>query len=103
MNMKLRKGDSVKIAMGKDKGRVGKIEKIYPKENKVLVEGVNQYKRHLKSRTQNQKSEIVTLTKPLPVSAVALVCPKCNKVTRVGFRIEKDKKERFCKKCEKSI
>lgn len=108
--MKLRIGDNVKISMGKDKGKVGKIEKVYPKENKVLVEGVNQYKRHLKSRTQNQKSEIVTLTKPLPSSAVALICPKCNKVTRVGFKIEKDlprgkagKKERFCKKCEKSI
>ncbi|HKC14412.1 MAG TPA: 50S ribosomal protein L24 [Patescibacteria group bacterium] len=101
--MKLRKGDSVKVVSGKDKGKVGKIEKIYPKENKILVEGVNQYKRHLKSRAQNQKSEIVTLTKPLPVAAVSLICPKCNKTTRVGFRVEKGKKEMFCKKCEKAI
>lgn len=101
--MKLRKNDSVKVVSGKDKGKVGKIEKIYPKENKVLVSGVNQYKRHLKGKAQGQKSEIVTLTKPLPVSAVSLVCPKCNKVARIGFRIEKTKKERFCKKCEKTI
>lgn len=101
--MKLKKGDNVKIVLGKDKGKVAKIEKIYPKLHKVLAEGVNQYKRHFKSRVQNQKSEIITITKPLPVSAVALVCPKCNKVTRIGFEIIKGKKGRICKICRKSI
>lgn len=101
--MKLKKGDSVKVSLGKDKGKIGKIQEILPKENKVLVEGVNQYKRHVKGRVQGQKSEIVTLTKPLPVGAVSLVCPKCNKVTRIGFSIEKGKKERICRKCEKAI
>lgn len=101
--MKLTKGDSVKVVAGKDKGKVGKIDRVYPKEGKVLVENVNQYKRHLKKKSQGENSQIVTLTKPLPVSNVSLICPKCNMVTRVGLRLEKGKKLRFCKKCEKII
>lgn len=101
--MKLRKGDSVKVVAGKDKGKVGTVEIVYPKEDKALIGGVNQYKRHVKGRAQGQKSEIITLTKPLPVAAVSLICPKCNKVTRIGYRMEKDKKVRFCRKCEKTI
>lgn len=101
--MKLVKGDSVKVLAGKDKGKVGKIDKVYPKDNKVLVENVNQYKRHLKKRTQNEESQIVTITKPLPVASVSLICPKCNKLTRVGFKTEKGKKTRVCKKCQKAI
>lgn len=101
--MKLIKGDSVKVVAGKDKGKIGKILSVYQDDQKVLVENVNQYKRHLKKKTQNDSSQIVTLTKPLPVSNVSLICPKCNKVTRVGFKIEKEKKIRFCKKCGKEI
>lgn len=100
---KLKKGDEVKVVAGKDKGKTGKIEEIFTKQNKVLVSGVNQYKRHMKARSQNQKSEIITLTKPLPVANVALVCPKCHKPARVGFLMEKDKKVRICKKCKKTI
>ncbi len=101
--MKLIKGDSVKVVAGKDKGKVGKVEKVYPRDGKVLVSNVNQYKRHLKKKTQNENSQIVTLTKPLPVANVSLICPKCNRLTRVGIRIEKDKKIRFCKKCDKAL
>lgn len=101
--MKLRKGDNVKVVLGKDKGKIGKIEKVYPKDLKILVEGVNQYKRHIKGRAQGQKSEIITLTKPLPVASVSLVCPKCNKVSRVGFEIGKTGKVRICSNCKKTI
>lgn len=101
--MKIKKGDNVKVIVGKDKGKTGIVERVFPKDSKVLVTGVNQYKRHLKSRARGQKSEIVTLTKPLPSSSVALVCPKCTKSTRVGFMIVNDKKVRFCKKCEEVI
>jgi large subunit ribosomal protein L24 len=97
--MKLIKGDLVKIVTGKDKGKTGKIEKVLTKETKVLVEGVNQFKRHLKARQQGQKSEIVTITKPLASSSVALICPKCKEQTRVGYTISKDTKQRICKKC----
>ena len=101
--MKLKKGDNVKIVLGKDKGKEGKIEKVFGKIGKVLVTGVNQYKRHLKARSQNQPSEIVTITKPLPLQNVALICPHCKVQTRVGFRIEKNDKIRVCAKCDKKI
>ena len=101
--MKLKKGDSVKIVLGKDKGKEGKIEKVFGKIGKVLVTGINQYKRHLRARSQNQPSEIVTITKPLPLQNVALICPHCKVQTRVGFRIEKNDKIRVCAKCDKKI
>jgi large subunit ribosomal protein L24 len=101
--MKLKKGDSVKVIRGKDKGKDGKIDQVFPKLGKVLVSGVNQYKRHLKARSQTKPSEIVTLTKPLPEENVILVCPKCHKETRVGYKIEKNVKTRICKKCNSEI
>lgn len=102
--MKIKKGDNVKVLIGKDKGKVAPVEAIYPAREMVLIAGVNEFKRHVKSRAQNQKSEIVTITKPLPVSNVALICPKCKKPTRIGFEIKKDgKKVRVCRKCNKEI
>lgn len=101
--MKLIKGDEVKIVLGKDKGKTGKVEKVFAKTNSVLVAGVNEYKRHMKARTQGQVSEIVTITKPLAVAKVQLVCPKCKKITRVGYTITAGKKARVCRKCGKEI
>ena len=101
--MKLKKGDLIKVIRGKDKGKEGKIEKTFPKVNRVLVNNVNQFKRHLKARSQNQPSEIVTLTKPITVTNVSLICPKCHLQTRIGYRNEKDKKVRICRKCEAEI
>lgn len=101
--MKIIKGDTVKVVRGKDSGKSGKVEKILSKEQKVLVVGVNQYKRHMKARSQTQPSEIVTLTKPLPVANIAVVCPKCHQPTRVGYVIEKEEKYRVCKKCKQRI
>lgn len=102
--MKLLLGDTVKVIRGKDNGRTGKIEKVFPRAAKVVVEGVNQYKRHVKSKMPGQKSEIITLTKPLPVSNVMLQCPKCKKTARVGYKILKDgNKARFCKKCKAEL
>ena len=101
--MKLKKGDTVKILKGKDKGKTGKIERIFPNAGSVFIPGINQFKRHLKSKARNQKSEIVVITKPMPSASVALLCPKCTKTTRVGFQIVNDKKVRICKKCEEII
>ena len=101
--MKLKKGDNVKVVKGKDKGKSGKIDKVFSKQDKILIEGVNLYKRHMKARSQNQPSEIITIIKPLPVANVVLVCPKCHKETRIGYKIEKDKKSRICIKCESKI
>ena len=101
--MKLKKGDTIKVLIGKDKGRSGKIDKVFPKSDSVLIEGLNQFKRHVKAREKNQKSEIVLITKPMRASKVALICPKCKKPTRVGFKIEKEIKIRICRKCNKEI
>lgn len=101
--MKIKKGDNVKVIRGKDKGKTGKVEKVFPKLGKVLIPNVNLFKRHLKARSEKQPSEIVTLTKPLPEESVALVCPKCHKITRVGFKLEKDVKSRICRKCKSEI
>lgn len=97
--MKIKKDDQVKVIKGKDSGKLGKVEKVFSKEGKVLVEGVNQYKRHIKARMQGQKSEIITLTKPLPVTNVLVMCPKCKQPTRLGVKVLKDGKVRVCKKC----
>lgn len=101
--MKLKKGDEVKIVRGKDKGKTGKIERVFPKVDKVLVNGVNQFKRHLKKRDENSQSEIMTLTKPLTVTNVSLVCPKCHLTTRVAYKVEKQGKVRICSKCKAEI
>lgn len=101
--MKFKKGDEVKVIKGKDRGKTGKIEKVFPKDNQVLVSGVNQYKRHLKARSQRQPSEIVTITKPLYVANIMLICPSCHLPARVGFITNEDKKKRICKKCEQAI
>lgn len=101
--MKLLRNDEVEIVKGKDKGKRAKIEKVFSKEEMVLIPGANLYKRHFKSRMQNQPSEIREITKPFAVSNVALVCPHCKKITRVGYKIEKKEKLRICRKCNKKI
>ena len=101
--MKLKKGDSVKVVSGKDRGKIGKIEKVFGKIGRVLVTGVNQYKRHLKARSQGQSSEIVTITKPLPLQNVSLICPHCKVQTPIGFLLSKNGKIRVCAKCDKKI
>lgn len=101
--MKLKKGDTVKILIGKDKGKAGQVEKIFRSSDSVLIPGVNEYKRHVKSRERGQKSEIVTITKPVPAANVALICPKCKKPTRIGYKTINGKKVRICKKCGKAI
>lgn len=101
--MKFKKGDEVKIVRGKDRGKTGKIEKVLPKKNQVLITGVNMYKRHLKARSQREKSEIVNITKPLPVGSVMLICPSCHLTVKIGFSFSNGEKKRICKKCEQAI
>jgi large subunit ribosomal protein L24 len=101
--MKFKKGDTIIVTIGKDKGRKGKIEKVFPKERTVLVPGVNMYKRHMKQRDAQHPGGIVDVSRPLALSKVALVCPKCNQATRVGYMVTKDDKIRVCRKCDQSI
>lgn len=102
--MKIHKSDKVKIITGKDKGKTGKVEKVYPKKGKLLVAGVNIYRKHLKPRGEKNPGGIVDISKPIDVSNVVLICPNCNKETRIGYSIDKKGgKTRICKKCGKGI
>ena len=100
--MKFKVGDTVKITAGKDKGQEGKIEKIFPKEKTVLIPTINLFKKHVKGMGE-VKSGIYDIPRPLPFSKIALVCPKCKKTTRVGFRVLEKEKIRVCRKCGKEI
>lgn len=99
---KFKINDTVKITTGKDKNQTGKVTKILFKENKVIVEGKNTYKKHIKAKG-NQKGEVVVLERPLFVAKIALICPKCKKQTRVGFNGESKNKVRICLKCKQII
>jgi len=101
--MKLKVKDTVKVTLGKDEGKTGAIEKVLPKKNSVIVKGVNMYKKHLKSQGEKKPGGIIDITKPLNVAKVALMCPKCHKITRVGYQGFGRKKVRICKKCTQPI
>ena len=92
----------MKVMTGKDKARVGKVEKVDPIVLAVYIPEINLYKKHVKAYP-GQKGGIYDIPRPLAFSKIALVCPKCKKVTRVGFRVTKDEKLRFCRKCKKLI
>lgn len=101
--MKLKTGDNVKVVKGKDKGKSGKIIQVFASAEKVVVEGVNKFKKHLRTRKEGTKGQIIEFSAPLFAANVRLVCPACGKMTRVGFKMESDKKVRYCKKCKALI
>lgn len=103
MSMTVKKGDNVVVITGKDKGKTGKVLEVFPKDNKVLVDGVNIVTKHKKARTQQEKSEIVKKAAPFEASNVLVVCPVCGKATRVAHKEINGKNARVCKKCSASL
>lgn len=101
--MKIRKGDSIIITSGKDKGKQGKVERLYPKKDLVLVPGLNIFKKHLKKRDEKQQAGIIDFPRPIPVGNLAIICPRCKKPTRIGFNQSKSEKVRICRKCQQPI
>lgn len=101
--MKIKKGDNIIVLAGKDKGKKAKVLRALPKENKVIVEGVHVVKKHQKATQRGKKGETIEKTLPIHVSNVALVDPKENKATRVGYKKEGDKKVRIAKKSGQKI
>lgn len=101
--MKIKKGDNVIVLKGKDKGRKGKVQQAFPREGKLIVEGMNMRKKHVKPRKAGEKGQIVQTAGRMASSSVALVCPKCSKPARVGFTIQGSKKYRSCKNCKAMI
>jgi len=101
--MKIKKGDKIQVLSGKDKGRKGEVIRCLPKKLKVLIKGLNIYKKHVKAQS-NQPGGIIEIEKPLYVSKVQLICPNCQKKTKVGYQLDKtNKKFRVCKKCKNII
>lgn len=96
--MKLRSGDKVVVVAGKDAGKQSRIQKVFPKEEKVLVEGVNTARKHQKPRGQTMQGGIIDRDLPIHVSNVMIVCPECGP-TRIGARVDAKGKHRVCRKC----
>ncbi len=101
--MFIKKGDTVKVLSGNDKGKTGEVLEVIPKTQKIVVKGVNVRKKHVKPKKQGEEGGIISLECAIHSSKVNLVCPKCGKTTRVGYVIDKDNKVRVCKKCGEKI
>ena len=95
--MKILKGDKVVVIAGKDKGKEGIVQAVYPKVNKVVVEGVNVHKKHKKPTQNNPEGSVVEMYVPIDASNVAVVDPKTKKASRVGYKVEKGQKVRISK------
>jgi len=101
--MKIKTGDTVLIIAGDDKSRTGKVVSVFPKENKLLVGGINIQKRHTRPKKEGEKGQIVEKPGPIAVSNVKFVCPKCNKPTKLAVKKEGKKKLRVCKNCGQTV
>ncbi len=97
--MKVKKNDTVLVITGKDAGKTAKVLVALPKDNRVVVDGINVQKKHKKARSAQEVSSIQNQSGAIDASNVMVVCPACNKATRVAYKVEGDKKVRICKKC----
>jgi large subunit ribosomal protein L24 len=100
--LKIRRGDNVRVMSGKDRGKEGKILAVFPKDSRIIIEGVNVVKRHMKLRAARgragQEGGIISQEAPVHVSNVQIVCPSCGP-TRVGYELKDGSKTRVCRKC----
>lgn len=101
--IKFKKNDQVKITAGKDRGQTGAVINVLPKDRQLIVKGKNVYKKHVKSQDKSHPGGIIEKYRPLSFAKVALICPKCSQVTRVGFQVMKDGKVRVCRKCKQQV
>ena len=100
--MRLKKGDRVRVLSGKDRGDEGEVMRVFPREGKVIVEGVNVAKKHQRALRATMQAGIIDKDMPVPASNVAFVCPSCGP-TRIGYRMDGDRKIRVCKKCKGEV
>jgi large subunit ribosomal protein L24 len=103
--MKIKSGDEVVVLKGKDKGKKGKVEKVFAKKETVVVSGVNLFKRHLKKGASTNKNAagVMEIIKPLPAASLSLICSKCGLPTKAAYVYKNDKKVRICKKCKQEF
>jgi large subunit ribosomal protein L24 len=100
---KIKKNDQVKILSGKDRGKIGKVLRVIPKSSKAIVEGLNVVKKHTRPKRQGEKGQRVSVPAPINLSNLMLVCPKCSKPSRVGFKVTEKTKFRVCKRCKSEV
>ena len=101
--MNIKKGDTVKILSGNDKGKTGEVLEVIPKTEKIIVKGINIRKKSVKPRKQGEVGGIISSEAAIHSSKAQVVCPKCGKATRIGYIVEKDEKVRVCKKCNAKL
>lgn len=101
--MKIKKGDQVLIISGKDRGKKGKVIEVFPANSRILVEGANLRKKHRRPKKSGEKGQIVELPASMDASNALLVCSKCGKPTRVGYKTAEKKKYRICKRCKQEV
>jgi len=101
--MNIRKGDTVIVRIGKNRGKKGTVARVLPSRGLILVSGVNLYKKHVRPKKQGEKGELVELMRPLRASNVALFCQNCGRASRVGYRVDGAKKVRFCRRCSVAL
>ena len=99
---KIHKDDTVQVIAGKDKGKTGNVVRVVPAKNAVIVSGINIVKTAMKKRSQQDQGGIVEIEAPLNISNVAIVCKKCGP-TRIGYKLDGDKKLRVCRKCGETL
>lgn len=95
----IKKGDTIKVLAGKDKGKTGKVLQVLPKLSRASIEGINMLVKHLRSGKKGQQGQKIEFPCPIQISNIALVCPQCSKTTRASKKI----KSRICKKCNAEI
>ena len=100
---KIRKDDTVEVIAGKDKGKRGTVVRVISKKDAVIVSGVNIVKKAMKKRSQQDQGGIVEIEAPLNISNLGVVCKKCGRPVRVGYKLDGDKKVRVCRKCGETL
>jgi large subunit ribosomal protein L24 len=101
--MKIKKGDQVKLRAGKDRGKTGKVLRVFVEEKKITVEGLNIVKKHSRPKKEGEKGQRIEVPGRINVSNAMLVCPKCGKAARVGYKKTDSGKLRICRKCQSEI
>ena len=104
MGLKIKKGDKVQVLVGKDRGKIGKVLKVFTQNSKAVVEGVNLVKKHMRRRSESEPGGIKEIPTPVHASNLALVCPQCGRGARFGVKVSEDKsKAKVCKRCQQAI
>lgn len=101
--MKLRKGDTVQVIRGRDRGATGTVSHVFRENDRVTVQGVNMYTKHVRPKKQGEKGQSVQVPRAVALANLMVVCPSCKKPSRMGYRMEGNKKVRICKRCNAAL